>query len=215
MNPVTNVLLTSPWPGMVIWAALYISDYALTLKCARMYRRTASEKIAFEGSFEITPYYQKDVDSLRSISPRFVTALVLSVVYLAVLWWLALATQPALYEFVIGMLISTELAVHHRHIRNLYLFRAIANGDAVQGRVRYARPLLLRMSAVEKFAFSGLFAVLYVFTLSWFVLGGVVGCLAVALKHLRLARKQPAAATTQPAASPAMETKAPAGLALS
>jgi hypothetical protein len=213
MNPATNVLLSSPWPGMVIWVALYISDYALTLKCARLYRRAASEKIELEGSFEITPYYQNDVDALRTISPRFLTALVLSVMYLAVLWWLALATQPAFYEFVIGMLVSTELAVHHRHIRNLFLFRALANSDAVQGRIRYARPLLLRMSAVEMLAFSGLFAVLFVFTWSWFVLGGVLGCVAVAFKHLRLARKQVANATTKPAAPPPMEAEAQAELA--
>lgn len=119
----------------------------------------------------------------------------------------------ALYEFVLGLLISMELAVHHRHVRNLFLFRAISNSDAVQGRIRYSRPLMLRMSSVEKFAFSGLFAVLFAFTLNWFVLGGVFGCLSVGLKHLRLAHKHEVSGTTQPAAAPGIEQEAAAGAA--
>src|SRR6266567_8413959 len=71
MNPLTDLFLTSLWPGLAVWIALYISDYSFTLKCARMYQGTVRDKIAFEGSYELTPIFQADIDSLRVISPRF------------------------------------------------------------------------------------------------------------------------------------------------
>jgi hypothetical protein len=205
MNGLGNYLFSNLWSGLIAWTALYISDYALTLICARLYRRGANQKIVLEGSFEITPYFQRDIDSLRVISPRFLVALAISVLYLVAVWWLASESQPALYEFVLGILICTELAVHQRHIRNLFLFSAIAKTEAVEGRIRYSRPLLLRMSSVEKFAFSGLFAVLFAFTLNWFVLGGSIGCLSVAFRHLRLARKETASRMSRGSAVPSLE----------
>ena len=189
MNRLENLLFSNLWPGFVAWTVLYISDYSLTLKCARLYRTAVSEKIVFEGSFELTPYFQRDIDSLRLLSPRFAAALVMSLLYLTAVWWLAIESQPKLYQFVLGLMISSELAVHLRHVRNLFLFRAIASGDAVQGRIQYSRPLIYRMSSIENLAFSGLFAVLFLFTANWFVLGGVIGCLSLAVKHWRLAGK--------------------------
>jgi len=96
---------------------------------------------------------------------------------------------PPMYSFLLGGLILVELAIHMRHFRNLVLFRAIVGSDAVRGRIEYPRRLMLRMSSLESLAFSGLFAVVFLFTGSWFVLGGAVMCLSLAFKHLRLARK--------------------------
>jgi hypothetical protein len=62
------------------------------------------------------------------------------------------------------------------------------NTDGVRGRIEYSRPLMLRMSACELFAFSALFFLLFVFIQHWFMFGGAAGCLRTALKHLRLAR---------------------------
>ena len=65
MAPFPNPLLTRLWPGLFVWSVLYVSDYALTLTCARLYRAGVSNKIAFEGSFEINPYFQADIDLLK------------------------------------------------------------------------------------------------------------------------------------------------------
>jgi hypothetical protein len=199
MTSLGTFLLDNLWPGVVVWSALYVSDYSLTLACARLYQRSVSERIVFEGSFEITPYFQSDIDSLRVVSPRFLAAMVLTWVYLAAVWWLASQSQPHLYEFVLGALISSQLAVHVRHFRNFFLFRAIAATDAVQGRIQYPRPLILRMSSVELLAFSVSFGVLFVFTSSWFLLGGAIACLGIALKHRRLANKHVANVTNKAA----------------
>jgi hypothetical protein len=184
-----ELFLERLWPGLFAWTALYISDYSLTIACARLYQAGAREKIALEGSYEITPYYQRDINALRRVSPRFMAALLLTLALLTGIRWLALElSEPPLYSFALGAVISLQLAIHMRHLRNLFLFRALVGSDAVRGRIEYPRALMLRMSSLEILAFSGFFAVVFLFTGSWFVLGGAVACLSLALKHLRLAR---------------------------
>src|SRR5947207_12636171 len=63
------------WAGLSVWILLFVSDYTLTLICARLYQKSVREKIVFEGSYELTPYFQRDIDALRAVSPRFVWAL--------------------------------------------------------------------------------------------------------------------------------------------
>src|SRR5262249_50076657 len=130
-----------------------------------------------------------DIDSLRVVSPRFVTAMVVISAYLGVVWWLAGIVDARLYQFVLGSMILSELAIHVRHVRNLFLFRAILRTDAIQGRIEYARPCMFEISAVELFAFAGLYAFLFIFTFSWFVLGGLLACLSLGVKHRSWARK--------------------------
>jgi len=184
-------LLASPWPGLIVWSLLYISDYTLTLKCARLYQGGVNEKMIFEGSYEITPYFQRDIDTLRSFSPRFMAMLVIMGALLTAQWWIANTLfEPRGYQFILGILIGVQLAIHIRHFRNLFLFRAILAGNAVRGRIEYLRPAMLRGSSIELLAFCGLYLVLFAFTRSWFLLGGAFGCLSIALKHWRLFRVQ-------------------------
>jgi hypothetical protein len=181
------------WAGLAVWATLFVSDYALTITCARLYQRGVCDKIVLEGSYEITPYFQRDIDSLRRVSPRFILALLWSSAVLFVLWRLVGQSMPEMYCFALGAMILVQLAVHMRHFRNLFLFRAAAS-DAVRGRIEYCRRLVLRSSSLELLEFSGLFFALFAFTHSWFVLGGGVACLSVAGKHWRLGRRQASAA---------------------
>jgi len=191
LNNVPELFLDNLWPGLVAWSILYCSDYGLTIACARLYQAGARERIAFEGSYEITPYYQRDVNSLRLVSPRFVIALVLSLIWLSAMWWSATtASWPVMYSWALGAIVGIELAIHMRHFRNLFLFRAIVGTDQVRGRIEYARVLMLRASSFELLAFSGLFTVLVLFTRSSFAVGGAVSCLMVAVNHWMLARKQ-------------------------
>lgn len=185
----SNFFLRSLWPGLLVWIVLYVSDYALTITAARLYRKGVNEKIVFEGSYEITPYFQKDIDSLRLISPRFLVALLWIAGLLTFSWLFFARSQPELYEFMLGLMILVQLSIHTRHLRNLFLFRAITKTNGITGRIEYSRALMLRMSSTESLIFSGMFLILFAFTQSWFILGGAVGCLSLAAKHFRLARK--------------------------
>ena len=132
----------SPWPGALCWAALFVSDMLLTVTCARMYQAGVRERFVFEGSYELTPYHQADIDALRAFSPRFLFALVAAVALQACLWWLSVGNSvaPMAYEAALGAMILIQLTIHVRHIRNYFLFRAVLAGEGIEGRMQYARP---------------------------------------------------------------------------
>src|SRR5262245_3917252 len=183
-----DVLLDSVWLGPSLWVALYASDSFLTIACARMYE--AQDKIVFEGSYEITPLFQADVNALRRLSPRFVSALLATTGYLFLVQRIE-APSSGLYLGVLGAMVITELTVHIRHLRNWFMFR---NGiSQIEGRLAYPRGFLLRTSALELLLFAGLYFVLCLATGSLFILGGTVATGALSVSHYRLARRHDAA----------------------
>ena len=176
------------WPCVATWAGLFVMDYAMTIRCARLYKSGVCEKFVFEGSYEITPMFQKDIDNLRTISPRFLAVLALNGTLLVLLWAL-LADNPSIYTFFAGALIGVQLAIHVRHLHNFVAFR-IAATDAIRGRIEYLRAGMLKISAAELMAVSAMFAGLAAITLSWFLAGASFGAASAAWKHYRLARKE-------------------------
>lgn len=184
-----DFFLNTPWPGTIAWALLYISDFVLTITCARLYHRNVSTKIIFEGSFELNPFFRRDVDSMKWVSPRFLLMLVLSSTLVSIYWALTVPDLTNLYSFLLGAAVCVELAVHVRHLGNLYLFSSRLAAQQLRGRIEYARPLLLRMSSVQVIGFAILFAILFVFTRNWFVAGGVISCFVLGLKHWYLAHR--------------------------
>lgn len=187
-------LFESTWSGPALWAAAYISDFALTLACARLYR--AQDNIVLEGSYEITPMFQGDVDALRKVSPRFIVALIATTAYV---WLVRRIADPStelfdLYMGILGAMLLAEATVHIRHLRNWFLFKKGAG--SIQGRLVYPRRFMLRMSAFELFLFASLYFALYVVTSSVFMLGGVLACAVLSLNHYRLARRYRAAPST-------------------
>ena len=68
-------LATSPVPGVMLWIILYISDYVLTIYSARGFREIGH--FQFEGSFELTPQFQRDIDALKPVSTRHIILLLL------------------------------------------------------------------------------------------------------------------------------------------
>src|SRR6266540_5057444 len=111
-------LATSPWVGVILWIILYTSDYYLTIYSARGFREIGH--FQFEGSFELTPQYQKDIDALKPVSRLHLTLLVLYSFLIVLIWWL---TQFSVYlqwayPLYLGMFLLLEVAVHLRHLRN-------------------------------------------------------------------------------------------------
>jgi hypothetical protein len=186
---IQQFLIDNVWLAILIWVVLYVSDYALTLSAARLYRTGANKHIGFEGSYELTPYFVKDIDTLRFLSPRFLLALVLSVLFILAEWGLFVpfGHLPGAFLFVLGMLYLVEAAIHLRHWHNLYVFRQCRHEGNVTGRIEYTKSFSLRNSAVQVWGFSALFLALALVTGSWFLAGGSLSCLATGIQHWRLA----------------------------
>ena len=171
------------WPGLALATGLYVSDYACTLLGARAYRTCASATLVFEGSYELNPVFQRDIEASKRFSPRFIFVLVSVNLLLALMWWLTHQPpqRPAAYELALGAFVLLELAIHMRHFRNLYLFKTAFGPDGIQGSVRYPRSVIIRLSAFDALSLSLLYLALFIATGSSFILGGVASCLVLAL----------------------------------
>ena len=91
-------------------------------------------------------------------------------------------TAPVPRWWLVGTLFLLEVVVHMRHARNLVTSHFSRRGG-VQGRLEQARWFMLRLSAADLAAYAVLFFLLFVLTGSWFVLGGVFGCVINAALH--------------------------------
>ena len=189
-------LSKSPIPGVILWIILYISDYYLTIYSARGFREIGH--FHFEGSFELTPQYQQDIDALKPISKRHVILLILYSLLIVIIWWLTkqLLFFPWTYLLYLGMFLLMEVAVHLRHLRNVALIRESRKDGGVEGEIRYRKWFSYGISASEFYLYSVLFLVFAVLTYSPFFLGGAIMCLATGIKHTRLAKKAKSTAQT-------------------
>src|SRR5574341_1324705 len=180
---------TSPWPGIILLIILYISDYYLTLYSARGFREVGH--FQFEGSFELTPQYQKDIDALKPVSKLHIILLILYSLLILFIWWF---TQYFLYLHwaylpYLGMFLLLEVAVHIRHLRNVSLIREIRKNGGVDGQITYRKWFTYRISAFEFYLSCTLFLLIAALTFSPFFLGGAIMSFGTGLKHSRMARK--------------------------
>ncbi|HEX9838992.1 MAG TPA: hypothetical protein VGA72_06580 [Anaerolineales bacterium] len=191
-------LATSPWPGVTLWIILYISDYYLTLYSARGFREIGH--FQFEGSFELTPQYQKDIDALKPVSRLHILLLVLYSLLIVFIWWFTrlLIYFPWTYLLYLGMFLLLEVAVHVRHLRNVSLIREIRKNGGVEGQISYRKWFTYKVSAFEFYLSSILFLIIAALTYSLFFVGGAIMCFGTGFKHSRRAKK---AKTNQPPAA--------------
>jgi hypothetical protein len=183
-------LSTNPIPGVVLWIILYISDYYLTIYSARGFREIGH--FQFEGSFELTPQYQRDINALKPVSKLHITLLVLYSLLIVLIWWLTkrLLFFPWTYLLYLGMFLLLEVAVHLRHLRNISLIREIRKNGGVEGQINYRKWLSYRISASEFYRYCALFLIVAMLTYSPFFLGGAIMCSGTGFKHSRLAKKE-------------------------
>jgi hypothetical protein len=179
----------SPWYGILLWIILYTSDYYLTIYCARGFREIGH--LQFEGSFELTPQFQNDIDKLRPVSKLHITLLVIYSIVILILWWITHLTSYLIwtYPFYLGMFLLLEVAVHMRHLRNVVIIREIRKNGGVEGQIAYKKSFSYRISANDLYLSATLFLLVALLTYSLFFLGGAVMCYATGFKHVKSAKK--------------------------
>jgi len=182
-------LATSPWPGVILWIILYTSDYYLTVYSARGLKEIGHFQT--EGSFELTPQFQKDIDALKPVSKLHVTLLFIYSLLILGLWWLfdTLFFYPWLYRLYLGMFLLIEVAVHIRHLRNVFIVREVRKNGGVDGQVTYRKWFSYKLSAFELYLFGALFLMVAAMAYSPFFLGGAIMCVGTGFKHSRMAKK--------------------------
>jgi len=182
-------LARSPWIGVILWTILYISDYYLTVYSARGFKEIGL--FQFEGSFELTPHYQKDIDALKPISKLHIILLILYSLVILGIWYLMVYFLGLSWAYLLylGMFLLLEVAVHLRHLRNIFLIREIRKNDGASGQISYRKWFSYRVSAFELYLYFGLFLIVAALESSPFFLGGAIMCFGMGFRHNRLARK--------------------------
>lgn len=185
-------LLSAPWVPVGIWVVLYVADYYLTIWGARLHAKGAKDHLVFEAGYELTPQFQKDINHLRTFSPRFLGHLALSVVIVLVVWRLARRRPEWRLAFLVlyGGLVFRQLAILVRHARNIALFRRLKDHQGIEGCVRYSQWLTLEMSWVE-LAFMALLVLMAALVAGKATLfGGALALFVTGLQHRKLSRKR-------------------------
>ena len=177
--------------ALIIWGFIYLGDYYLTLYGARLYVANGKEHLSIQGSYELTPTFQKDVDRLRLVSPRFFAFVVLSSALIFCIWFLSvqILAMPEFYLFLLGGLMLREAVIHIRHWRNITTFRLAAHPNAMQGMIGYSKWTSYRMSATELLSFAVLYLLIGLTVGSWFLFGGAFACMVLSIQHQLLARR--------------------------
>jgi len=184
---IESYLLNHPWLPASLWAVLYTSDYQLTLWGARLHGK--QDVYRYEGSYELTPDYQEDVDKQKPVSFTFILWLVAGAIILLATGYIP--GSKAVYGAIVGYFLTLEVAVHLRHIDNISLYRSqVGPNPSASGSIVFTRTGLYRRSAVQLAGFASATLIAYAITGSPILLGGAVSVSGIALRHLRLARRR-------------------------
>ena len=195
-------LTTSPWYGVILWIILYTSDYYLTVYSARGFHEVGH--FQFEGSFELTPQYQKEIDAHKPVSRLHLSLLVLYTLLLLLIWWFTQSFDFISWTYLLylGMFLLVEVAVHVRHLRNISIIRLIRKEGGVEGEIKYKKQFSYKISAYDLYSIGVIFLIVALLTYSAFFFGGALMCIGTGFKHSRLAKK----AKTNPSPTVATET---------
>jgi hypothetical protein len=182
-------LLGKPLLVAAIWVLLYTSDYYLTLYGAKL--RSLQKVFVYQGSYELTPECQDDIDSGNRRSPAFF--LWLGVGVLMLLMPLRIPEVPKwVYGFFVGYILFVELPVHLRHISNIWTYRSVLGSKpALSGEVRLSQRGSYQRSAADLAAMAGFLVVCCGLTGSCVLLGGSLRSAHEAYRHWRLSKECP------------------------
>ena len=200
-----TTLLDSLPVAIVLWLAVYAADYYLTLYGRQLWLKNAQAFLRFQGSYELNPYYQKDVDANKRVSRRFIFMLVFGLIWMTFAWG---ATRylniPQVFPAWVGYLILMEVVALSSHVQNIRLFKSAAISGAVEGQISYARWVSMDGTG-WKFAYWGLiFLIIALLMNNWFFAGGMFSCTVEFFRFRRYGQRlkvnaKPAASATAPA----------------
>jgi hypothetical protein len=180
------------WAPVAISAviACFFADYSLTHLGARASARVR-DKWRIEGSYEMNPAWERQIDSGRWFGWRVVLVPAALAVLLAVLRILAgfvdFYADPAYFGFAVGSMLLIQGPILVLHAVNLETFRLLARPDAAEGSIVYKRWFGYRQSIVYLLGFAALWVALWLPSQQAFFLGGAASCALFARRFTQLA----------------------------
>jgi len=209
-----SYLIENSWLLVVGAVFLHFFDYGLTIRGARLY--AAQDHYKAEGSYELNPNFENDVNALNWISSKFLIR-----VGLATLLYVILAVglrayvesdnaypeaARIIYNLIFGMVIGGLLVIIERHAFNIYLFRQLAKPGFAQGQIRYSRASTYSVSSAMLFIQAGSALIYCVLLGEAFFFGSAIMVWSLAQQHQTLGKR----AAAEDAAVAAGEAPSPA-----
>jgi hypothetical protein len=181
------------WAPLAIAAvvAAFFADYLLTHAGARASQRVR-DRWSVEGSYELNPTWERQIDSGRLFGVRVFIVPVLLAALLAlarlIAWPWSEFTDPAFFGFAAGSIALLQAPILLVHGANLQTFTDLAVPSAAEGGVRYSRWFAYRSTAGHLARFGVLWIVLWVPSQQAFFLGGALSCLVFARRLAQLSK---------------------------
>jgi len=186
-----DLLVSNLWIGLTLWVITYAADYYLTVLSAKLYEQIGRQFVATEGSLELTPEYEQDIEARRLLSPRFLKSTAFGCIFLLGIWYVAvfIPVVKLYYMFILGALVLRQLAVIIRHVNNLTMYGLLRKEGAATGKIEYRRWVAHRRAGVDLIAFGCLFLFSFAMTGQLFWAGGSLFCAATGAEHFKKGRQ--------------------------
>ena len=136
-----DLLISYPWALAILWAGMYVFDYASTVWLARAYQQTLSRYVMFERGVELNPNFENEIKAATAgkgpgLNAKFLILLSLVVVIIL----LSPIIGYLFVEFLVGALLLVWSYVNSRHLRNyLYVWALRRKPDALAGQSRHSK----------------------------------------------------------------------------
>jgi len=182
-------LVDNPWLVALLWALLSIFDFSATMIYSKAYRDFLSANVMYEGGvMEMNPAFEKDVQQLRWLSPRYIVSMLFIVLLIA---WAGSWFPMLWFESLAGAALLLVLITDLRHIENLSMVWFLkADPSSFKGRIEQSYALSQRRIAVGIFNIGVLYLIVYFLVWRVFFIGGAVICTLFAVRHYLLARRK-------------------------
>jgi len=165
--------------AIAVVVGAFFADYLLTHLGARA-SRGVGERWSIEGSYEMNPTWERQIDSGRILGWRVLAVPALVALLLTAVWVFAegggLWREPAFFGFAVGSMLLLQGPVLMVHGGNLQTFRLLLDPLAVEGGTRFRRWFVYRQGARYLWQFAILWAALWIPSQQAFFLGGVTSC---------------------------------------
>jgi hypothetical protein len=201
------------WAPLVIALVVgtFFADYLLTHLGARASRRVR-ERWSVEGSYELNPTWERQIDSGQVVGPRVFLAAGLLAIALSLTRLLAWPggepLEPAVFGFFAGVMLLLQAPILMVHAANLQTFHDLLDPTAVEGGLRYRRWFIYRQGAAHLARFGVLWLLLWLPSQQAFFLGGTFSCFAFGWRLHRLGVAARAAPAGDAATAPSVEQAA-------
>lgn len=174
---IEQILLQYIWVGPLLAILLYTSEHLLSIWGIVLYDRGGKNLVQLEGYERLIKDYLKPDGSVRWLHSRLIGIILVIIVGLPIAWWALTVKQdlPQVFLLLLGGICITACIDIITELR-MTAFLRYGMRSGLDGELKITRPMMMTLSYITFFGFAILFLILFLVTLNWFILGGLLVC---------------------------------------